>query len=84
MKKFGIILIVSSIIVFLIDRATNSFSTFFGKLFCGLNYLQPIDGIFGDISCGFNSDIYFVGILFVIFFIGVIFLFHRLFNNDIS
>jgi len=26
--------------------------------YCGDDYLQPINGVMGDQSCGFNSDMY--------------------------
>ena len=55
----------------LIERATTLVSKAAGKLYCGADYMQPVDGYVGTMSCGFNSDIYVTIALFSVMFIGM-------------
>jgi hypothetical protein len=55
----------------LIERATALVSTLVGKLYCGADYMQPVDGYIGTMSCGFNSDVYVTIALFTTMFIGM-------------
>jgi len=71
-RKIGIALIISSIITWLIDGFSPIISTFFGKILCGNRYLQPVEGVVGDVSCGFNADMYLVVFLFAVLLIGII------------
>jgi hypothetical protein len=64
--KIGLALIISSICVWVIDRSTRVMSDLFGELFCGAAYLQPVNGVVGDGSCGFNTDMYLAACLFFI------------------
>jgi hypothetical protein len=64
--KIGLTLIISSICVWVIDRSTRVMSDLFGELFCGAAYLQPVNGVVGDGSCGFNTDMYLAACLFFI------------------
>ncbi len=73
-KSIGITLIIASIMVWLIDRLTQVFSSLIGEVYCGDRYMKPVDGIVGDLSCGFNADIYLAALLFVVFLIGVLLL----------
>lgn len=41
------------------------------KLWCGDSYMQAVDGIVGDRSCGFNADMYFMVGLLALVLIGV-------------
>lgn len=70
-RKIGLILIFGSILVWLIDRFSLVISTSFGELYCGNRYMQPVDGVVGDVSCGFNADIYLVVFLFTVLLIGI-------------
>lgn len=70
-NKVGIALISGSMIIFLIDRFTHTISTFLGKLFCGDRYMQPVDGLVGEMSCGFDADMYLIVFLFILFLFGV-------------
>ncbi len=70
-KTIGIVLISSSIIVLLIDISTGIISGFIGAMFCGDRYMKPEDGMVGDMSCGFNADMYLVVFLFIILLAGV-------------
>ncbi len=58
MKKTGFLFIISSIIFFLFDRFTHVFSELLGKAICGDDYLRPVNGMMGDLACGFNTDMY--------------------------
>ena len=68
--KIGLTLIISSICVWVIDRSTRVMSDLFGELFCGAAYLQPVNGVVGDVSCGFNIDMYLAACLFILLLVG--------------
>jgi len=70
MRKTGILLIGVSMIFFLIDRFSHALSDILGKIICGDQYLKPVNGVSGDISCGFNADMYLVAFLFVVLVVG--------------
>ena len=76
MKKMtiGILLVSSAIVVFIIDRSTKIISNFIGAMYCGELHLAPVENMVGDVSCGFNADMYLVVFLFVLFLIGVLLL----------
>ena len=76
MRKTGFLFIIVAAILFFIDRFSHIISDIFGKSICGDNYLQPVKGVVGDMSCGFNMDICLVigllllsatGLLLVVF-----------------
>ncbi len=58
MQLTGILLISTSLALFLIERLSQSFSRLLGKVICGESYMQPANGVIGDASCGFNMDMY--------------------------
>ena len=64
-------LITGSVLVGLFDRVTRGISTLFGKIRCGDRYIQPVDGVIGDMSCGFNDDMYLLVFLLVMFLAGI-------------
>lgn len=68
--KIGFTFIISSVCVWVIDRSTSVISDFFGELFCGAAYLQPVDGVVGDVSCGFNADMSLAAYLFILLLVG--------------
>ncbi|MDP6968874.1 MAG: hypothetical protein QGG88_07170 [Gammaproteobacteria bacterium] len=70
-KKFALTLLFISGGLMLIERATMLVSQAAGKLYCGADYMQPVEGYIGTMSCGFNSDIYVTIALFSIMFIGM-------------
>ena len=49
-KKTGVLLIIMSVIAFVIERFSHSISNLLGKLFCGDQYLKPVNGVSGDMS----------------------------------
>ena len=73
-KGVGISLIITSILVWMIDRFTQVISSFIGEIYCRDRFMKPVDGIVGDLSCGFNADIYLVAVLFGVFLLGVMLL----------
>ncbi|MBU0766503.1 hypothetical protein KKF55_01810 [Patescibacteria group bacterium] len=70
-REIGKILIIGSLILWLIDRFSLIISTFLGKMYCGDQYMQSIDGSVGDVSCGFNTDIYLAVCLLIVLIIGI-------------
>ena len=70
-KKIGVALVIGALIVWLVDRFTHIISTFLGKVYCGSDYMQPVDGVVGDMSCGFNFDMYLTVFLFIVFLTGI-------------
>jgi hypothetical protein len=50
--------------VFFLEKIGGSaMSTLAGKIYCGEKYLQKVDGVISDLSCGFNSDIHLITFL---------------------
>ncbi len=74
-RKTGIFLIISSLFIWVIERASMPVSNFLGKLYCGDQYMKPVDNIIGDMSCGFNTDMYLTAFLFITVLIGTVLLF---------
>lgn len=69
--KTGLVLIIGSIILGFIDGFSLLISNFLGRIYCGDNYMQPVEGIVGDVSCGFNADMYFMVFLISVMLIGI-------------
>ena len=63
-RKTGFIIISIALFLWVVNRASHAVSDFVGKLFCASSYLQPVNGKVGDVSCGFNVDMYLTVILF--------------------
>lgn len=70
-KNLALTLLLLSGGLMLIERATNLVSQMAGKLYCGAEYMQPVDGYIGTMSCGFNIDVYVTIALFTNMFIGM-------------
>ena len=73
-KRLGIILIAGSVFLWFIDRFSYIISSYFSRLLCGDYYLQPVDGIYGDVSCGFNADMHFTALTFLVLITGIVLL----------
>lgn len=71
-KKLGMILIVSVLLTWVAEKSTLNISKALGMLYCGDDYMQAVEGIVGDKSCGFNADMYLASVLLVILLIGFI------------
>ena len=65
-RKLGLILTVSSIVFWFIDRFSYIISANFSIILCEDRYLQPINGILVDPSCGFNADIHFTALIVLV------------------
>ena len=46
-------------------------------------YLQPVDGILGDVSCGFNADMHFTALMFLVLITGIAVLIISLVQKDV-
>ena len=68
--KVGVIIMTVSLLVMVVDRVTSSISTFIGELICGDTYMCAVDGIVGDCSCGFNTDLHLAFSLVVTLILG--------------
>lgn len=68
--RIGII-IISVLTTWIVDRTTLAVSTVLGKFICGDRYMQPVNGIVGDISCGFNIDMHLTFILIIVLILGI-------------
>ncbi len=73
-KNIGITLIFASIMVWVIDRFTQVISSIISEIYCGDRYMKPVDGIVGDLSCGFNADMYLAAFLIIMFLVGLLLL----------
>jgi hypothetical protein len=71
-RNMGLLLIAGSVTIGLVDRFTRIISNALGRLYCGDSYLQPVNSVTGDVSCGFNADIYLVAFLLISLLIGLI------------
>jgi len=60
---FFLFLALLALLLWVFDRATNILSDLLGRWVCGSSYMQPVDGTVGDLSCGFNMDIYLALVL---------------------
>ena len=74
-RSVGFVLVFTSIIAFLVDRFTHVLSDILGKSICHEQYMQPVGGVVGDMSCGFNMDMYLAAGLFLLCLAGVVLIF---------
>ena len=70
--KAGKVLIFSSLFIWILDRTTGVISDIVGQILYGDDYLRPINGVVGDMSSGFNTDMYLTFSLGVIFISGLV------------
>jgi hypothetical protein len=82
-SKLGLILTVSSIVLWFIDRFSSIISANFSRILCGDLYLQPVNGIPGDLSCGFNADMYFTALMFLVLITGIALIIISLVQNEV-
>ncbi len=72
MKKFGKLLMMVSFFIWIVDMVTQVFSTMIGEMICGDQYMCAVDGVVGDCSCGFNTDMHLSLILITFMILGVV------------
>jgi len=70
-RKIGLILIASSILFWFIDRFSFIISSNFSRILCRDLYLLPVNGLLGDFSCGFNADMHFTALMFLVLISGI-------------
>lgn len=73
-RSAGITLILFSLVAGVVDRFSLVISSFLGEITCGDRYLQPVQGVVGDVSCGFNADMTLFLFLAVALIVGAILL----------
>ncbi len=71
-RKTGISLIVISLLLWLIEKPAQSISSFIGQTRCGDEYMQAVEGIVGEQSCGFNDEMYIASLLLIMVLSGFI------------
>jgi hypothetical protein len=74
LRATGFILIAVAMTLFLVDRFSHVISDTLGGIICGDRYMQPVNGIIGDMSCGFNLDMYVAVCLLLLCLAGVVLL----------
>jgi hypothetical protein len=82
-RKLGLILTVSSILLWFIDRFSSIISANISKILCGDLYLQPVNGLLGDFSCGFNADMHFTALMFLVLITGIALIIISLVQNEV-
>lgn len=50
----------------------NVLESAIGRLKCGDRYLKSVDGIAGDVSCGFNIDMFLSALGIFLFLVGAV------------
>ena len=74
-KTAGIAISLLSVLFWFIETASGHLlSDQIGESLCKEDYLQPVNGFVGDLSCGFNSDMYMSSILILLFLLGMLLL----------
>ncbi|MCH2286824.1 MAG: hypothetical protein MK481_05140 [SAR324 cluster bacterium] len=79
----GTILVTSSLLIGLIDRFSHIVSSYFSHLLYGDLSLHPVDGILSDASCGFNADMHFVALMFLVLITGIVLIIIPLVRRDV-
>jgi hypothetical protein len=74
MRRTGFFLVIFSLVLLAVNRLSSLPSDVLGRLVCGRHYLQPVNGVVGDGSCGFNMDMYLTAFLLLPGVAGVILL----------
>jgi len=71
--KFGLSLSLFSITAWVTDLLSgNWLSNMIGKSLCGDRYLQLIDGVLSEQSCGFNTDMHLTALLLLALIVGIL------------
>jgi hypothetical protein len=55
-EQAGALLMLLSAALMAAERLTGSLSDWLGQLFCGMRTMEPVNGIVGERSCGFDAD----------------------------
>ena len=71
-RTTGLILMTVAFFIWIVDRFSHIVSTALGQMICGDTYMKAVDGVVGDCSCGFNTDMYLTAVLFVLMLLGFV------------
>ena len=72
LKIFAKVLMLTSLLLWILERVTCILSDLLGRWLYGNQYLQPVEGQMGDMSPGFNMDMYLSLAFLVLFVLGVV------------
>ena len=65
-------MIVTTLLLWIVERVTSVLSDALGKWLYGAKYMQPVEGYVGDRSYGFNTDMHLSLSLIVLFILGIV------------
>ena len=71
-RNIGILAISVSLLVWLIDRLTNTVSATLGRFIYGDRYMQTENGMIVDPSCVFNIDMHLTYTLSTLLILGIV------------
>ena len=71
-RQTAALLMIVSVLLMLAERLTGRLSEWLGQLRCGLRDLEPVDGIVGENSCGFDDDMMLMALLGASFLLGLL------------
>ena len=71
-KKMGLIIMTVAFVIWIADRFSHIVSTTMGQMVCGDTYMKAVDGVVGDCSCGFNTDMHLAFVLVTVMVLGFI------------
>jgi len=71
-RQGGALFMIVSVALMVAERATGRLSDWLGHLICGPRFMQPVEGIVGDRSCGFNGDMTLMTVLGGAFLLGIL------------
>jgi len=71
-RQGGALLVIVSVMLMVAERATGRFSDWLGHWICGPRFMEPVDGVVGDHSCGFNADMTLMTVLGGVFLLGIL------------
>ena len=71
-RNIGILAISVSLLVWLVDKLTNTVSATLGRMIYGDRYIQTANGMIGDPSCVFNINMYLAYTLSTVLILGIV------------
>ena len=72
LSRIGIVFILFSLIIWVVDKFTNSISIILSKIICDNHAIQAISGIVTDPSCRFRIDMHFTFFLLLTLVLGLV------------
>ena len=70
--RIGAVIIKISLFIWIVDLLTKVVSTTIGEIICGDTYMCEVDGVVGDCSCGFNTDMHLAFVLVTCIVFGLV------------